>query len=125
MRFLPAFIVFLVSVSCREPSVDLSGEWAGNARINVDGEQKEAALRLDLEQSEEALGGTILWNDYSRQITAASFEGPEVRIESSVPTDVITFVGLFKDGTIEGRFSVKYDVDPEPFTGRFSVKRAE
>jgi hypothetical protein len=125
MRFLPAFFLFLFSVGCYEPSVDLSGKWAGNARIIIDGEQKEASLRLDLEQSEEALGGTIVWNDYSRKITAASFQGPQVRIESSLPTDVITFVGLFEKDTIEGRFSVKYDVDPEPFTGRFSVKRAQ
>ena len=122
MRLAPTLLL-AGFVGCNEPSIELTGQWAGTAHLVVDGEPKDVALRWEVTQSEGALSGTIVWGDHRRDITIASVEGPEVRIESSTTNDSITFNGLFRKDTIEGRFAIKYSIDPEPFPGRFSVTR--
>jgi hypothetical protein len=124
MRLLAAF-AFVASLGCREPPADLSGQWDGSARLTVDGEEKEVALRWDLKQSEETLGGAIVWDNYRREITSASIDGLKVRIESTTTTDKITFEGVFETDAVEGRFAIRYNVDPEPFPGRFRIARRD
>jgi hypothetical protein len=124
MRLLAAFAL-VVALGCREPSIEVSGAWEGSAHLIIDGEEKDVPLRWDLKQSEGTLGGEIAWDNFRREITSASVVGPKVRIESTTTKDKITFEGLFKKDTIEGRFAIRYSVDPEPFPGSFSVTRRE
>ena len=110
-------------IGCITESVDLTGEWRGTASLVVDGERKEVPLRLGLRQSGAAIGGTIHWEDYSREVTSASAHGPEVDLESVTTSDRFRLKGLFRNDAIEGRFWIQYAADPEPYPGSFKVER--
>jgi hypothetical protein len=122
VRWLVPFGLVL-SFACRDEPPDLSGPWVGSAHMIVDGEAKDVTLRWDLTQREDALGGTLEWDAYQRQITSASITFPKIRLESASSKDTITFEGVLKNESIEGRFAIKYNIDPEPFPGRFEVSR--
>jgi len=101
----------------------LTGEGRGTASLVVDGERKEVPLRLELSQNGAEIGGTIHWEEYQREVTSAAAHGPEVELESVTTTGRFRLKGLFRNDAIEGRFWIQYAADPEPYPGRFKVKR--
>jgi hypothetical protein len=122
-------VLFLLGLaclsSCSEPTVNFSGRWDGTAEIVVDGERKVFDLRWDLEQLEGDLKGTIGWDDLRREVTKASVEGPQLHLESVTTENAISFNGLFREDEIQGRFSIRYSVDPETYPGSFRMHRGK
>lgn len=122
-KLAAGLLAFSFWLGCRAEPLDVSGHWGGTAELTVDGEPKVVNLQWELDQSESALRGTIAWDDLRREVTGARIEPPEIHLESATPDDTIAFAGLFRSGEIQGRFSIRYSVDPEPYSGRFHVQR--
>ena len=122
---LSFYLVALLATGCAEPIDHLTGQWSGEATMVVDGEQKKFPLQLKIVHSEQTMEGSIVWDGHRRQITAGTSEGPQLRFESVAEQDTILFNGLFGNDNIEGRFEITIKIDPEPFSGRFSVARQD
>ena len=81
MRLTVSFFgLALLATGCVQESLDPTGQWSGS--MIVDGEHKNVPLRLELVHLEQAIEGSILWDDYRGEIKAGSAEGPELRFES-------------------------------------------
>ena len=118
-----AVVLAGMSTSCRTPPADVAGAWDGKAKINVDGEWRITPVHMNLSHSSEAVAGTILWGDYERPVTSGSIEQLQLHLESVGENDTIVFDGVLREGEFGGRFSIRYQRDPEPYVGRFSLAR--
>ena len=126
MRLTVLFVLLAVlTTGCVQESLDLTGQWAGEATLTVDGEQNKFPLQLEFIHTEQNLAGSMIWDGHRREITAGTSEGPKLRFESVAEQDTILFNGLFRNDTIEGRFNITLKIDPEPFPGRFSIARQD
>jgi hypothetical protein len=122
-RLLLGALACLNVLFCSTESLNLTGGWAGTASMVIDGVHKTTPLELELTHRGAEVRGTVLWGEHRREVTAASIAGPEIDIESATAENRFRLHGLFRNETLEGRFWIRYPMDPEPFTGTFIVER--